>query len=127
LRVPHRAAGAVCHQLQRLLVRLHAFRGDDLLEALDNARQPMPAKSNRWQRDRIVTESSDIRRREDELHVRRRLFQGLEQRIERCRGQHVDFVDDVNLCSGRGWAETDVGAQVAHFIDAVVAGRRRSP
>ena len=44
----------------------------------------MPAKSNRWQRDRIVIGifcGSVVR--EDELHVLGRLFQRLQQGVER--------------------------------------------
>ena len=35
--------------------------------------------------------------REHELHVRRRLLQRLQQRVERVARQHVDFVDDEDL------------------------------
>ena len=43
----------------------------------------MPAKSKRWQRDRMVIgDLLHFRGGEDELDVRRRLFQRLEQGIE---------------------------------------------
>ena len=43
-------------------------------------------KSKRWQRERIVGKTfSGIGRGEHELHVRGRLFEGFEQRIERRR------------------------------------------
>ena len=40
-----------------------------------------------------------VGRRKDENHMRRRLFERLEQRIERLGREHVDFVDDINLVS----------------------------
>jgi len=33
----------------------------------------------------------------NEFYVRRRLFQGLEKRVEGARGKHVDFIDDENF------------------------------
>ena len=45
-------------------------------------------------------------RREDELHVRRRLLQRLEQGVERLRRQHVNFVDDVDLVARSAAGET---------------------
>ena len=44
---------------------------------------------------------ADLGGGEDELHVRRRLFQRLQQRVEGLRRQHVHFVDDVDLVARR--------------------------
>ena len=54
--------------------------------------------------------------------MRRRLFQRLEQRVERSRGEHVHFVYDVDLvaCVDRRIART--AEQVAHVVDAGVGG-----
>ena len=83
----------------------------------------MPAKSKRWQRDRIVIGIfCDLGRGEDELDVRRRLFQRLEQRVERRRREHVDFVDDVDLVARSAGPKLHVLAQLADLVDAVVAG-----
>ena len=50
-----------------------------------------------------------------------RLFQRLEQRVERCRRQHVHLVDDVNF-EARLWpARNGRFAQLAHFLDPAVA------
>jgi hypothetical protein len=58
----------------------------------------MRLKSKRWQRERIVTRDLvRLGRREDELHVRRRLLERLQQRVEGLRGEHVHLVDDVDL------------------------------
>ena len=38
-----------------------------------------------------------LRRRKNELHMRRRFFESLQQRIKRRRCEHVHFVNDVNF------------------------------
>ena len=48
-------------------------------------------------------------RRENKFHVRRRLLQRFQERIERGRGQHVHFVDDINLIARLRW-------RVAHVV-----------
>ena len=60
-------------------------------------------------------------RREDELHVRRRFLERLQERVERRRGEHVHFVDDVDLEMPFARRVADVVAQLAHLLDAVVA------
>ena len=59
---------------------------------------------------------------EDELHMLRRLLQRLEQGVERRGGQHVHFVDDVDLVAGPGRAVDGVLPQLADLVDAVVRG-----
>ena len=58
-----------------------------------------------------------------EHHVRRRLLQRLEQRVERRGGEHVDLVDHIDLvaalCGSKGDAVDDL---VAHVVNA---GTRR--
>ena len=83
----------------------------------------MPAKSNRWQRDRIVIGIFvGLGRAEDELHVLGRLFQRLEQGVERLAREHVDFVDDVDLEPRPAGANVDVLPQLADLVDAAIAG-----
>ena len=62
---------------------------------------------------------ADFRRREDELHMLRRLFEGLQQGVEGVPAEHVDFVDDVDLefCGDR-----PVTRAVDDFPDIVDAG-----
>ena len=56
-------------------------------------------------------------------HVRRRLLQRLEQRIERRRGEHVDLVDHVHLVAAlRGGKGDAVDDLVTHVVNA---GTRR--
>ena len=57
---------------------------------------------------------------EDELHMRRRFFQRLQQCVE-CRGtEHVDFVNDVDLEASAGGNKFHRFAQLADLVDAVV-------
>ena len=57
---------------------------------------------------------------ENELHMRRRLFHGLEQRVERGRREHVDFVDDVDAKLSTRWRESCTSDEIACVVDASV-------
>ena len=57
---------------------------------------------------------------QDELHMRRRLLHGLQERIERRRGQHVHFVDDVNLVSAASRCNARAGDQITRIVNAAV-------
>ncbi len=59
---------------------------------------------------------------EHEHHVRRRLLERLQQRVRRRGRQHVDLVEDVHLGATRR-AQRRLADEVAHGVDAVVAGR----
>ena len=61
-------------------------------------------------------------RGEEEFHVRRRLFEGFEQGIEGRSAQHVHLVDQVDTELASRGEEADILAQLAHLLDAVVAG-----
>ena len=77
--------------------------------------KPLAARENR--RQNLLR----VGRREHELHVRGRLFQRLEQRVERRRREHVDFVNDVDFERRIGRRVFAGLAQLAHLLDAVVA------
>ncbi len=62
-----------------------------------------------------------IGRGEHEFHVRRRLFERLEQRVERRRREHVHLVDDVDLELAVRRNVLARLAQLPHLLDAVVA------
>ncbi len=113
-------------QLQRRVIGLHAFRGNNLPQSFRDARDADAGK--------VEALAARQDRRGDFLHlgggkneldVRRRLLERLEQRVERVlhipRGQHVDFVDDVDLVARPGRAILGILPQVAHVVDAVVA------
>jgi hypothetical protein len=59
---------------------------------------------------------------EQELHMRRRLLERLQERVERVLGQHVDFVDDVDLVARRDGRIAHRLDDLAHVVDAGVAG-----
>ena len=50
------------------------------------------------------------------------LLQRLEQSVERLGGEHVNFVDDVDLVLRTGRANRCVGAELADLIDPAIAG-----
>ena len=83
----------------------------------------MPAKSKRWQRERIVMGIFvGLGGAEDELDVLGRLFERLQQGVECLAGEHVDFVDDVDFEARPAGPHVDVLPQLADFVDAAVAG-----
>ena len=63
-----------------------------------------------------------LSRCENEFHVRWRLFEGLEQGVERGGRKHVHFVDQIDFVTAFGGCVANVIAQLAHVLDAVVAG-----
>src|SRR5436309_1744867 len=62
-------------------------------------------------------------RGEDEDHMRRRLFQSLQQRVERLGGEVVYLVDDVDLVTGLSRRVLDVFDDL--FAQIVDTGLRR--
>ncbi len=61
--------------------------------------------------------------RQDELHMRRRLFQRLEEGVERVPGELMRLIDNVELHPQLGRRVLDLLAQVANVIDPAI--RRR--
>ncbi len=59
---------------------------------------------------------------EHEQDVRGRLLQGLEERVPCLGGEHVRLVDDVDLATQRRRQVLHLVAQVAHLVDAAIAG-----
>ncbi len=60
-------------------------------------------------------------RREDKLHMRRRLLKGFEQRVERGRREHVDLVNEVDFVGSARRRVGGVVPKVADVVHAVVA------
>ena len=50
----------------------------------------------------------------------RRFFQRLEHRIECMAGEHMNFIDHVDLEACIGWRVNSLLKQLRHFIDATV-------
>ena len=61
--------------------------------------------------------------RQQKLYMGGRLLQRFQQRIEAVRGEHVDFVDQVNLIAAPGWGIHDVVQQVAGILDLGAGSR----
>ena len=64
----------------------------------------------------------DFGRRENELHMLRRLFQRLQQAVEGGLGEHVHFVDDIDLGARHHRPIAGVVDDLANVVDA---GMRR--
>ena len=97
-RIAHAAFGRSRDRLERAGLVLDLLGHRDLHEPLEDLRRRQPAQMKlqaaRQHRDRQLLR---VGRREQELDVRRRLLERLEQRVERMRRQHVHFVDQVDL------------------------------
>ena len=96
--VAHRAFGGAGDQRQRLGLGSRALAGDDLAEVRDQLRHVDAAQVEALAaRQHGHRHLADLGGGEDELDVPRRLFQRLQQRVERALREHVHFVDDVDL------------------------------
>ena len=62
-------------------------------------------------------------RSQDEDHVRRRLFQGFQQRVESLGGQHMNFIDDKHLVAVPRRPVSDALPQFPNLVNAAVGGR----
>ena len=109
---------------QRLTVVLEALGGAHELKALGDVGvgdavelQALAARKHR------LGNLLRVGGAQHEHHVRRRLLQRLEQRVERRRGEHVDLVDHIDLVAAlRGGKGDSVDDLVTHVVDA---GARR--
>ena len=123
-RIAHRAFGRARDQRQRLGLGLDVFLLGDPGQMPDQKIAVHAPKieplTPRQHRDRHF---SDLGGREDELGVRRRLFQRLQQRVERRRRQHVHFVEDVDLVARAHRRIADRVVDLPHVVDAVMRGR----
>ena len=77
------------------------------------------ALAARQYRDRHLVH---FRGRENELHMRWRLLEGLQQRVKGVFREHVDFVDNVDLVAGRDRRIAHRLDNLADIIDAGMAG-----
>jgi hypothetical protein len=122
--IAHRAVGCARdqhHGLGRDLDLL--LRGDAVEMCLQHIRRhaaQVEALAAREHRDRHLAQ---LRGGKDELHMRRRLLQRLQQSVEGVVGQHVHFVDDVHLVARRHRAVAHALDQLAHVVDTGVGGR----
>lgn len=59
---------------------------------------------------------------EKKLHIGRRLFEGLQEGVERLLSEHVHFVDDVDLIVAGGRGISDRLVDLADIVDPAVRG-----
>ena len=122
-RIAHRAFGRARDDAERFRLDLDVFLGRDIGQmrhqhvGLDPAQ--IEALAARQHRDRHL---SDFGGGEHEFGVLRRLFQRLQEGVERRRRQHVDFVDDVDLVAGAGRRVAHAVVDLAHVVDAGMRG-----
>ncbi len=122
-RVAHAAVSPARDGVQRGVIDLDVFLFRDLSQVLDNKR-----RGNAPQIKALAAGKDggdDLFRfggGEHEFDVRRRFFQRLEQRVERLLGQHVNFVNNINLEARGGRDVLDRLAQFADLVDAAIAG-----
>ena len=119
--VAHAALGGAGNQRQRVGFKLHLLLFEDAGEMVGqhlgrHALQIEPL-ATRQDRGRHLVHLGGGH---DELHARRRFFQRFQQRVERRLRQHVDFVDDVDLVTGRYGGIAHALDDLAHIINAGV-------
>ena len=77
------------------------------------------ALAARQNRDRNF---ADFGRCKDEFHMGRRFFQCLQQAVEGLIGEHVHFIDDVDLVTRRNRAITHLFDDLANIVDTRMRG-----
>ena len=121
--VAHAAGGLPCDEREGVVVDVELLRGGDVAESADDI--GVVDASEVEALDAAQDGDGDllrVRRGEDEDDVRRWLFEGLEEGVEGLRGEHVDFVDDVDLESVSRGRVLDGVADFADLVDAAVGG-----
>ena len=121
--VPDRAFRRPGDQGQPLVLHQHAFLGADAGQVgLQHVRLHPPQVEALAAGQDGHRHLADLGGGEDELHMGRRLFQGLEKRVERRRGQHVHFVDHIDLVAGLHGGIAGPVQQLPHLVHLGAAG-----
>ena len=121
--VAHAPVGPAGQQGQRGGLKHETFGLQDMLkpgtDLLGQEASQIQLQTAREHRDRDLLR---VGGREQELHMRRRLLQGLQQGVEAVVGEHVHLVDQIDLvaCTGRGIG--DVVQKLAGLIDLGARG-----
>src|SRR5262249_18528963 len=110
------------HELKSFFLRFHSFGQDNGSQTLNNLRKAdsrkIEALAARQDRGRYLLHFG---RSQNEFHMCRRLLQRFEKSVEGVLGQHVNFVDDVDLVARSSRPVLDILANFADLIDAAVA------
>ncbi len=122
--IAHAALCGTRHQVQRPHLERDVLLAQHVLQMGQDQRRrqlleiELQAARQHGDRDLLRVGGS-----KDELHMRRRLFQCLQHRVEGRLRQHVHFVDDVHLETPAGRRIQRAFQQLAHVVDLRV--RRR--
>ncbi len=124
LRVPQAACGIAGHQPHRIRGHRHTL-------PLGNLRQPIVDALGRDTAE-VETlaagynggqDSVGLGGAENENHVSRRLFQGFQKGVGSLIGEHVGFVNDINLAPALGGGKVNLVPNLTDVLNAPVAGR----
>ncbi len=121
--IAHRTVGSAPQQPQGIVFVRHVFGAQHVAQVLHHA-----LRRHVFQRE-LQAPRQDGRRQllrvgggQDELDVGRRLFQRLQQGVEGVAGQHVHFVDQVDLEAPATGRVLHVVEQLAGILDLGAAG-----
>ncbi|CAM3045680.1 200 kDa antigen p200 [Cupriavidus taiwanensis] len=119
--IAHRAMRGLRQQPQRVAVVGDAFLRQDMVQVRDDMSRrhllQVELQAARQHRDRDLLR---VGGGEDELDVPRRLFQRLQHGVEGVVGQHVHFVDHVDLEAPGGGSVDGLVEQLRHLVDTAV-------
>src|SRR5439155_27198238 len=123
LRVPQAAFRLACDERQRVVGEADAFAAGDLLQLLEQLAEPdapeiVALAAGEYGGQDLVRVGGG----EDELHVRRRLLERLQEGVEGVLREHVHFVDDVDLEAAPDRLVRDRLHEVPHLVDLGVRG-----
>ncbi|CAG2154866.1 hypothetical protein LMG26296_05634 [Cupriavidus plantarum] len=123
-RIAHGTVRRLREQPQRIAIMRNAFLCKDMVEVRDDMSRrhllEVELQAARQHRDRNLLR---IGGGKNELDVPRRLLQRLQHRVEGVVGEHVHFVDHVDLEPAHRRCIHRLVQQLRHFIDAAVGGR----
>ena len=121
--VTHASVGTRRDQLERTALHLEPLRGGYLRKPRlgVSGRDPVEIEGLAARGYRLG-DLAGLRRCHDEDHVRRRLFQRLQQRVERLAREHVRLVDDIDLHAARERSVLHRLPYAARVLDLPVGG-----
>ncbi len=121
--IPHGAIGCLRQQTQGGQLELHFFLGQNVLQVTHNRGHchllQIELQTARQDRDRNLLR---IGRGQNEFDVRWRLFQRLEHGVKGVPGQHVNFVNHVDLVTARAGGVDRLLQQLGHLFHTSVGG-----
>ncbi|MCY1225777.1 hypothetical protein D9M72_379830 [compost metagenome] len=122
-RIAHRTVRGLGQQPQRVAVVGNAFLRQDMVQVRDDMPRrhllEVELQAARQHRDRDLLR---VGGGEDELDVPGRLFQRLQHGVEGVVGEHVHFVDHVDLEAPGARGIDRLVEQLRHLVDAAVGG-----